>query len=78
MRNKCHCKICPMAKLYRLPFPIKQTTSQFPFQLVHCDIWGLDPTPSLNNSQFFLTIVSDFTICTWVFLMKHKSETIII
>ena len=25
--------------------------------------------------DFFLTIVDDFTRCTWVYLLKHKSKT---
>ena len=32
-------------------------------------------TCTLDGFRFFLTIVDDFTRCTWVYLLKHKSNT---
>ena len=43
------------------------------FDLVHADIWGPYSTPSLNGSKYFLTIVDDYSRCTWVFLFSQKS-----
>ena len=31
---------------------------------------------SLSRAHYFLTIVDDFLRCTWVYLMRFKSETI--
>ena len=70
------CVVCPMAKQSRLPFNKSTHFSTYPFQLIHCDIWGPFSVPSLNGDRFFLTIVDDYTRCTWVFLMKVKSETL--
>ena len=58
-----NCSICSKAKQTRLPFPL------------HCDIWGPHKTPTHFGKRFFLTIVDDYTRCTWLFLMNHKSET---
>lgn len=33
-----HCTVCPMAKQHRLPFPISVTETQFPFELIYCDL----------------------------------------
>ena len=69
------CNVCPMAKQTRVPFSNSSISTHFPFDLIHCDIWGPHKTPTHSGDRFFLTIVDDFTRCTWVFLMKFKSET---
>lgn len=70
-----YCTVCPMAKQTRLPFPLSSISTKASFDLLHCDIWGPHKTQTHLGARFFLTIVDDFTRCTWVFLMKHKSET---
>jgi len=69
------CTICPLAKQKRLPFNISDSVTAFPFDLIHCDIWGPFSVKSLNGSSYFLTVVDDHSRFTWVFLMKHKSES---
>ena len=44
------------------------------FLLIHFDIWGRYSTPSHTGAHYFLTIVDDCSCCTWIYLMKHKSE----
>ena len=34
------CEIFPLAKHKRLPFPFHNHVYEFPFNLMHCDIWG--------------------------------------
>lgn len=63
--NNEHCDICPVAKQTRLSFPTSQISTNA-LQLIHCDIWENYQTPSLSSARFFLTIVNDFTQCTWV------------
>ena len=70
-----HCSICLKAKQTRLPFSLSTIKSHSPFNLLHCDIWGPRKTPTHFGKRFFLTIVDDYTRCTWLFLMNHKSET---
>lgn len=71
--NACH--ICHLAKQSRLPFGISSISSEKPFDLIHCDVWGRYKHPSLSGAHYFLTIVDDYTRFTWVFLMRHKDET---
>ena len=69
------CTICPLTKQKRLHFPLSISSSSSCFDLVHADVWGPYSTISLNGSKYFLTLVDDYSRCTWVYLMKNKSET---
>jgi len=42
--------------------------------MLHCDVWGSHKISIHLCLRFLLTIVDDFTQCTWVFLMQHESE----
>ena len=69
------CEICPLAKQTRHPFPSSLISTSKCFSLIHCDIWGRYKTPSHFGAFYFLILVDDFSRFTWVFLMRHKSET---
>jgi hypothetical protein len=77
MCNPNHiCNICPLAKQTRLFFsPSTSKSSNAPFDLIHCDIWGPHKLPTQTGARYFLTIVDDFTRFTWIHLLKFKSET---
>ena len=70
------CYICPLAKQRRLPFESNNHLSKFPFDLVHCDIWGPYQTISYTGHRYFLTLVDDCTHFTWVYLLKNKYDAI--
>lgn len=70
-----HCDVCHLAKQTRSPFHLSNNRSKNPFDLIHCDIWGGYRTPSHTGAHYFLTIVDDHSRCTWVYLMRYKSET---
>ena len=67
--------VCPLAKQHILHFPVNSIKSQKPFDMMHCDIWGKFSVPNYKGFQYFLTIVDDFSRCTWIFLTTHKSDT---
>lgn len=69
------CDACCRAKQTRLPFPLSTSMSANNFDLIHCDIWGPYPTPTLSRAHYFLTIVDDHSRYTWVYLMAYKSDT---
>ena len=73
--NNFHCDICPLAKQKRLPFNISVHISENCFDLVHCDLWGPFSIATIDNCKYFLTIVDDCSRTTWVYLLKHKSQT---
>ena len=69
------CEVCHLSKQKRLPFPSSSHVSVQPFKLVHCDLWGPFSTCTVEGFRYFLTIVDDFSHCTWVYLLKNKSDT---
>jgi hypothetical protein len=71
--NACH--VCALAKQSQFLFFVSSISSIRPFELIHCDIWGLYKIASLSGVKYFLTIVDDYSKFTWVFFMHHKSET---
>ena len=73
-KSNC-CEVCHFSKEKRLPFPSSSHVSVQPFELVHCDLWGPFSTCTVEGFRYFLTIVNDFSHCTWVYLLKNKSDT---
>lgn len=54
---------------------VRTTRSSHCFELIQVDIWGAFSIPSHNfGSRYFLTIVDNYSRCTWIYLMKNKSE----
>lgn len=56
----------------------KQTRSPFPhvafrivkcYELIHMDVWGNFPTPTIDGKRFFLTLVDDYSRAIWVYLV---------
>ncbi|KAL2247639.1 UNVERIFIED_CONTAM: hypothetical protein Sindi_2616200 [Sesamum indicum] len=70
------CEICPLAKMYKLPFDSSKTRTTSAFSLVHLDIWGPYREATMNGCHYFLTIVDDFTRTTWTFFMKYKNQAL--
>ena len=68
------CNICPMAKQKILPSPFNNNFSDSPFNLVHVDIWGPYSIPTHDGFKYFLSIVDDATRCTWIYLLRAKSD----
>lgn len=68
------CDTCQFARQKFLPFPHSISYTNVCFEMIHVDIWGPFQVVSYDNYRYFLTIVDDFTRCTWLFLMIQKSE----
>ncbi|GKC84196.1 cysteine-rich receptor-like protein kinase 8, partial [Tanacetum coccineum] len=69
------CFSCPMAKFTKLPYDLSDSHSTSIFELIHIDIWGPYKVPTDGQFRYFLTIVDDCSRGTWVYLLKHKSES---
>ena len=46
------CTFCISAKMHKFPFPQHVSNIEFPFQLVHSDVWGLAPVTSILEHRF--------------------------
>jgi hypothetical protein len=69
------CHSCQLGKHARLPFHSSDTTTYFPFQIVHSDVWT---SPVLSNSGFkyYVVFLDDFTHYLWTFPIRAKSEVL--
>ncbi|XP_074264291.1 uncharacterized protein LOC141586820 [Silene latifolia] len=71
-----HCKICLRAKQTREPFSLSSNIADDIFDMIHCDLWGPYSANASCGSQYFLTLVDDFSRSTWVYLLRHKTVVI--
>ena len=60
----------------QLPFPRSTSTTHFPLELVHSDVWGPSPITSINGTRYFVIFVDDFSRFTWFFPLTHKSQVL--
>ncbi|XP_074378611.1 uncharacterized protein LOC141720152 [Apium graveolens] len=69
-----HCDVCHQAKQTRLSFSDSTSISSHLFELVHCVIWGPYKTCTHGKCKMFLTIVEDFSKCTWTLRSDNGTE----
>ena len=69
------CDICQLAKHTRVSFPHKPYMPSSPFSLIHSDVWGPSKVTTSSGKRWFITFIDDHTRITWVYLLRHKSET---
>ncbi|KAJ7959762.1 Retrovirus-related Pol polyprotein from transposon TNT 1-94 [Quillaja saponaria] len=73
--SSLNCESCQLGKHTRASF-LKHSRfrAESPFHLVHTDIWGPSRVSSSLGFQYFVTFIDDYSRCTWLFLMKNRSE----
>jgi transposase InsO family protein len=69
------CEPCVSAKQHREPFPDSTTDSHKPLELLHMDLCGPLPVPSLSGCKYVITFLDDFSKYSVVRVVKHKDET---
>ena len=73
--SSLNCESCQLGKHTRSHFTDRANKrASSPFALVHSDVWGPSRTISTLESRYFVTFIDDFSRCTWLFLMKNRSE----
>nr|KYP45103.1 Retrovirus-related Pol polyprotein from transposon TNT 1-94 [Cajanus cajan] len=69
------CESCQLGKHVRTSFPKSiKSRAVSPFDVIHSDVWGPSRVPSLLGHRYYVTFIDDFSRCTWIFLMKNRSE----
>jgi len=68
------CTACQTAKQSALSFNKSTSISVSPFNLVHSDIWGPAPTPTMGGSRYFVLFIDDYSRFTWIYMMKNRQE----
>ena len=67
-------KLVSWQNFHALPFNNSDSIAKAPFDLIHSDIWGPSPNPTMGGSRYFVIFVDDFSRYTWIYLMKNRSE----
>ena len=68
------CRVCPLGKHSKLPFPKKGSRAENVLDLVHSDINGPMETHSLGGHRYYITFIDDKTRRIFVYFLKTKSE----
>lgn len=68
------CDHCSVAKSHKLAFHESISSVNFPFNLVHSDIWGPSPVSSFNGFKYYLVLVDELTKFSWIYPLKTKAE----
>lgn len=70
-----HCEVCQLAKQTKNIYLSKNYIPTQPFNRIHSYTWEPSRVANINGARWFITFVVDHTRITWVYLMRHKSET---
>jgi hypothetical protein len=50
------------------------TRASYSLDIVHSDLMGPFPHPSISKSRYVLTFIDDYSCYTWVYFLRKKSE----
>lgn len=71
------CEVCMKGKQTRQRIPKAATfRATRPLELVHSDLCGPLPVPSLTGARYVITFTDDYSRFTWVYFLKFKSEAL--
>jgi transposase InsO family protein len=71
---KCRCECCILGKMAHLPFPLSDSKTSRPLELVHVDLCGPLDHETNAGERYFLAMMDDFSKYAVVFVMAEKSE----
>jgi hypothetical protein len=73
--SKGVCEGCVLGKHPQEKFDKgKSQQASTPLDLIHSDLMGPFPHPSINKTRFVLIFVDDFSRFTWIYFLRKKSE----
>ena len=70
------CEGCLLGKMHHHSFPLRQSRSLFPLQLVHSDMCGPFPTPSITGSHHFISFIDDYSKFIVITFLKTKNPAL--
>jgi hypothetical protein len=72
--NEGICRGCVLGKNVKKPFSSSNNGSKEILDLIHLYVCGLMPVKSLGGSLYYVTFIDDYSINTWLYLLKTKDE----
>jgi transposase InsO family protein len=73
-KEKLVCDACQYGKQTRSSYVLSNNRSSVPLETIHSDVWGPSVVNSLLGERWFLTFIDGFSRCTWLYLLKWKSD----
>lgn len=70
--------VCPLARHARLPCNNSTSRTCKIFHLLHIDVWGPYNVRTFDGNKMFLQIVDDHSRITCLYLLKLKSDVIVV
>ena len=68
------CEGCILGKISQYTFPLRQTTSSLPLQLVHNDLCAPFPTKSISRLVFFISFIDEYSKFIVITFLKAKNQ----
>jgi hypothetical protein len=68
------CEHCIYGKHNRVRFPSGATRAKWILELIHNDMFGLVPVPSLGKYVYYVSFIDNFSRNTWIYFLRKKSE----
>lgn len=69
------CHSYPLGKSKKLPFPLSNSISHFPLQLIHSNVWT-SSTFSISGFRYCVIFIDDYSRYTWLYPLKLKSDVL--
>jgi hypothetical protein len=68
------CEHCIYGKYNRVRFPSGAKREKGILELIHSDVFGPVPVPSLGKSVYYVSFIDDFSRNTWIYFLINKYE----
>ena len=70
------CEPCLMSKMTKTPFSGTMEQATDLLEIIHTDVCGPMSVDARGEHRYYLTFTNDLSRYEYIYLMKHKSETI--
>lgn len=70
------CESCQFGKAHALPFPLSNYRATKRFDLIHTDLWGPAPIPSVEGYRYYALFLDDHSRYLWLYPLKQKSDIV--
>ena len=67
---------CQYGKVHQMPFYSTGIIIKAPLELIHTNLWGPAPLPSLHGYRYYISFVDDYSRYCWIFPLTRKSKAL--
>ena len=68
------CEHCLYGKQDQVKFPSGASRAKEILELIHSDVFGPVPVPSLGGSLYYVSFIDDFSRNTWLYFLKKNQR----